>query len=149
MIWRVINDEHCLLQVVVCSFVYGGSKIKSKQVAAPENDKNSTPQPSNKSATQIYPPASQNFPPSAMNAWSGFRTADLRNPHPDIDLTRGWWFAATNTWCFVHMCCCKCTVCENHKHLRFHLVCPLGARVCANLVYNRVISRFSNNKCGN
>ncbi|KAH9775629.1 at-hook motif nuclear-localized protein 12-related [Citrus sinensis] len=77
------------VQVVVCSFVYGGSKIKSKQVAAPENDKNSTPQPSNKSATQIYPPASQNFPPSAMNAWSGFRTADLRNPHPDIDLTRG------------------------------------------------------------
>lgn len=77
------------VQVVVCSFVYGGSKIKSKQVAAPENDKNSTPPPSNKSATQIYPPASQNFPPSAMNAWSGFRTADLRNPHPDIDLTRG------------------------------------------------------------
>lgn len=75
--------------MVVCSFVYGGSKIKSKQVAAPENDKNSTPQPSNKSATQIYTPASQNFPPSAMNAWSGFRTADLRNPHPDIDLTRG------------------------------------------------------------
>ncbi|KAL9439393.1 hypothetical protein AB3S75_024956 [Citrus x aurantiifolia] len=77
------------VQVVVCSFVYGGSKIKSKQVAAPENDKNSTPQLSNKSATQIYPPASQNFPPSAMNAWPGFRTADLRNPHPDIDLTRG------------------------------------------------------------
>lgn len=77
------------VQVVVCSFVYGGSKTKSKQVAASENDKNSTPQPSNKSATQTYAPASQNFPPSAMNAWSGFRTADLRNPHTDIDLTRG------------------------------------------------------------
>lgn len=84
----LMHDKPCLLQVVVCSFVYGGSKIKNKQVAMPESDMNSTPQPSNKSATPIRAPVSQNFSSPAINPWPGSRLVDLRNPHTDIDLTR-------------------------------------------------------------
>lgn len=80
--------DNCLLQVVVCSFVYGGSKTKNKQVAMPESDMNSTPQPSNKSATPNRVPVSQNFSSPAINAWPGSRSVDLRNPHTDIDLRR-------------------------------------------------------------
>ncbi|KAJ0105979.1 hypothetical protein Patl1_17778 [Pistacia atlantica] len=77
-----------IVQVVVCSFVYGGSKTKNKQVAMPESDMNSTPQLSNKSATPIRAPVSQNFSSPAINVWPGSRLVDLRNPHTDIDLTR-------------------------------------------------------------
>ncbi|XP_031263531.1 AT-hook motif nuclear-localized protein 5-like, partial [Pistacia vera] len=77
-----------IVQVVVCSFVYGGSKTKNKQIAMPESDMNSTPQLSNKSATPIRAPVSQNFSSPAINVWPGSRLVDLRNPHTDIDLTR-------------------------------------------------------------
>ncbi|KAK2664048.1 hypothetical protein Ddye_002622 [Dipteronia dyeriana] len=78
------------VQVVVCSFVYGGSnKTKNKQLAICESDTNSTPQPSNKSASTTCPPPSLNFTPSAMSGWPGPRILDQRNPHTEIDLTRG------------------------------------------------------------
>ena len=82
--------RYCLLQVVVCSFVYGGSnKTKNKQLAICESDMNSTPQPSNKSASTTCAPPSLNFTPSAMSGWPGPRILDQRNPHTEIDLTRG------------------------------------------------------------
>ncbi|XVE64850.1 hypothetical protein DITRI_Ditri07aG0134900 [Diplodiscus trichospermus] len=69
-----------LVQLVVCSFIYGGSKTKNKQQASPRD---------NKSATPTSAPSTQNFTPPSMNVWPGSRLVDLRNPHTDIDLTRG------------------------------------------------------------
>ncbi|KAH7550303.1 hypothetical protein ACOSP7_024454 [Xanthoceras sorbifolium] len=77
------------VQVVVCSFVHGGSKTKNKQLAICESDMNSTPQPSNKSASTTCAPPSQHFTPSSMSGWHGLRPLDQRNPHTEIDLTRG------------------------------------------------------------
>ncbi|XP_044477689.1 AT-hook motif nuclear-localized protein 5-like isoform X2 [Mangifera indica] len=77
-----------IVQVVVCSFVYGGSKTKSKPVTMPESDMNSAPQPNNKLSTPIREPVSQNFSSTPINAWTDSRLVDLRNPHTDIDLTR-------------------------------------------------------------
>ncbi|XP_022760056.1 AT-hook motif nuclear-localized protein 5-like isoform X2 [Durio zibethinus] len=74
------------VQLVVCSFVYGGSKTKNKQLASPRGNKDSVPQ---KSATPTTAPSTQNFTPPSMNVWPGSRPVDLRNPHTDIDLTRG------------------------------------------------------------
>ncbi|KAF9685819.1 hypothetical protein SADUNF_Sadunf03G0093600 [Salix dunnii] len=79
------------VQVVACSFLYGGSK-KDKQVGRPKNkidpasqlDDNSA---NLKSATPTSTP--QGFTPSLLSVWSGPRAADMRNPHTDIDLTRG------------------------------------------------------------
>ena len=93
----------CSLQVVVCSFVYGGSKTKPKQLAlagAIGND-GSEAQRSDKLATPTSAPSSQNYNPSGISVWHGSRQAELRNnPHTGIDLTRGWKFAATDTWQF-------------------------------------------------
>ncbi|CAK7335532.1 unnamed protein product [Dovyalis caffra] len=80
------------VQVVVCSFLYGGSK-KDKQVGRPKNDKDSAPQPDDNSANlKSVTPTSmppQSFTPSPMSVWPGPRPVDMRNPHTDIDLTRG------------------------------------------------------------
>ncbi|XVF51495.1 hypothetical protein PTKIN_Ptkin04bG0189700 [Pterospermum kingtungense] len=76
------------VQLVVCSFVYGGSK-KSKQLASPEGSKDSMPQLSSGSAMPTNVPSTQNFAPPPMSVWPGSRPADLRNPHTDIDLMRG------------------------------------------------------------
>ncbi|KAK6251302.1 hypothetical protein SCA6_005307 [Theobroma cacao] len=78
-----------LVQLVVCSFVYGGSKTKNKQLASPKGSKDSMPQLSNKSATQTGAPSTQNFSHPSMSVWPGSRHVDPRNPHTDIDLTRG------------------------------------------------------------
>ena len=79
------------MQVVVCSFLYGGSK-KDKQVGRPKNKIDSASQLDDnsanlKSATPTSTP--QGFTPSHLSVWSGPRAADMRNPHTDIDLTRG------------------------------------------------------------
>ncbi|XVF52887.1 hypothetical protein PTKIN_Ptkin05aG0054600 [Pterospermum kingtungense] len=77
------------VQLVVCSFVYGGSKTKNKQLASPSSSKDFVPQLSNKSATPTSAPSAQNFTPPSVNVWPGSRSVDLRIPHTDIDLTRG------------------------------------------------------------
>ncbi|XP_065858269.1 AT-hook motif nuclear-localized protein 5 [Euphorbia lathyris] len=87
------------VQVVACSFVYGASKVKDKPVGRPKTNRDgeSTPQGSNdrsgtsKSGFPVTNTAAhQNFMPSTMNVWSvSPRPVDLRNPHTDIDLTRG------------------------------------------------------------
>lgn len=78
-----------LLQVVLCSFVYGGSKTKNKQVAGPNSDENSEPQHNEKLALPSNTPPTQNYNPSGAGIWPGSRQVDLRNPHTGIDLTRG------------------------------------------------------------
>ncbi|XVE57874.1 hypothetical protein DITRI_Ditri04bG0125500 [Diplodiscus trichospermus] len=77
------------VQLVVCSFVYGGSKTKNKQLASPKGSEDSIPQLGSKSAMSTSAPSTQNFTPPSMSVWPGSRPVDLRNPHMDIDLTRG------------------------------------------------------------
>ena len=76
--------------MVVCSFVYGVSK--DKQASHPQNEKDATSWPDDnldnlKSITPVSMP--QGFTPSPMSSWPGPRPVDMRNPHTDIDLTRG------------------------------------------------------------
>lgn len=83
-----------LLQVVACSFVYGGSKTKNKSGEELKGDQNSGLEPSQSAAVGAAAPSNvslgQHFAPhSAMGMWAGSRQVDLRNPHTDIDLTRG------------------------------------------------------------
>ncbi|QHO11007.1 AT-hook motif nuclear-localized protein [Arachis hypogaea] len=82
------------VQVVVCSFVYGGSsKAKPKQVTSTK-DSGSEPQSSDKLASPASaPPPNQNYnsSSSAVAIWPGSQPADLKSAHPHtgIDLTRG------------------------------------------------------------
>ncbi|KAJ6326771.1 hypothetical protein OIU78_013787 [Salix suchowensis] len=79
------------VQVVVCSFLYGGSK-KDKQVGRPKNKIDPASQPDDNSANlkSVTPTSTpQGFTPSLLSVWPGSRAADMRNPHTDIDLTRG------------------------------------------------------------
>ncbi|KAK7830192.1 dead-box atp-dependent rna helicase 38 [Quercus suber] len=81
-----------IAQVVVCSFVYGGSKTKPKQLALAGaiGNEGSEAQRSDKLATPTSAPSSQNYNPSGISVWHGSRQAELRNnPHTGIDLTRG------------------------------------------------------------
>ncbi|KAJ1416112.1 PPC domain [Sesbania bispinosa] len=82
------------VQVVVCSFVYGGSKPKTttKQGTTTKND-DSEPQSSDKLASPGPGNAlpNQNYTASATAIWPGSRPVDLQSAHPHtgIDLTRG------------------------------------------------------------
>nr|POE92742.1 subtilisin-like protease sbt1.9 [Quercus suber] len=70
--------------VVVCSFVYGGSKTKPKQLALAGaiGNEGSEAQRSDKLATPTSAPSSQNYNPSGISVWHGSRQAELRNnPH--------------------------------------------------------------------
>lgn len=78
-----------LVQVVVCTFVYGGSKTKTKQLAGPKDNEGSEAQHSDKLATPTSAPPTQNYTPSMPGIWPGSRSIELRNPHTGIDLTRG------------------------------------------------------------
>lgn len=84
-----MHDEWKLLQVVVCSFVYGSSKAKDKTVVSPKGGQNSALQPGEKSATPVSAASSQNLTPnSSSGVWLGSRP-DMRNLNSEIDLTRG------------------------------------------------------------
>ncbi|CAN0907625.1 AT-hook motif nuclear-localized protein 5 [Linum grandiflorum] len=80
-----------LVQVVICSFVYGGTKKPERPVGRPKSDK------SQRSSEKVATPASappptaheHHYTPSPMGVWPGSRSVDLRNPHMDIDLTQG------------------------------------------------------------
>ncbi|KAK7308978.1 hypothetical protein RJT34_05353 [Clitoria ternatea] len=77
------------VQVVVCSFVYGGSKPKSKQGTTSSSE----PQSSDRLASPASaPPPNQNYNSSpATGIWPGSRPVDVKSAHPHtgIDLTRG------------------------------------------------------------
>ncbi|KAF5734489.1 putative DNA binding protein [Tripterygium wilfordii] len=81
------------VQVVLCSFVYGGSKAKDKQVAAPKDEGEPAHRPGDNSVTpkSAVPTSmpSQNYNPSPVNTWPHLGPVDQRNPHAGIDLTRG------------------------------------------------------------
>ncbi|KAL5552084.1 hypothetical protein UlMin_002260 [Ulmus minor] len=78
------------VQVVVCSFVYGGgTKPKIKQLTGTKSEENSEPQHSDRLATPTSAPPAQNYTPSTAGMWPVSRPADMRGPHTGIDLTRG------------------------------------------------------------
>ncbi|KAJ6842679.1 AT-hook motif nuclear-localized protein 9-like [Iris pallida] len=80
------------VQVMVGSFLYGGTKAKNKakteQDAGPEHEL----QMGNMGDTQCMPTnamSSQSLTASVLGSWPGSRQMDTRNAHMDIDLTRG------------------------------------------------------------
>lgn len=79
------------LQVIVGSFIYGGSKTKNQTKTGQESGHESEHPVGDK--LQSIPTGavlSQNLtPPSVMGGWPGSRQMDMRNTHIDIDLTRG------------------------------------------------------------
>ncbi|XP_020217526.1 AT-hook motif nuclear-localized protein 5 [Cajanus cajan] len=81
------------VQVVLCSFVYGSSRTKSKQATATRNESSEPPQQNDKLASPASAPAppAQNYLPPATNIWPGSRSTELKSAHTHtgIDLTRG------------------------------------------------------------
>lgn len=74
------------VQVVVCSFVYGGSKSKNKTDVGPNAEQSSVLQPSEEAGPPASPPRRQNVAPiSSSDVWP-----NLRNLQTEIDLTRLW-----------------------------------------------------------
>ncbi|XP_043693550.1 AT-hook motif nuclear-localized protein 9-like [Telopea speciosissima] len=73
------------VQVIVGSFVYGGSKSKNKTGAGAQSEPDSDLQTGDKSGA----PSNQTLTPTSMSGWPGSRPVDMRNSHIDIDLTRG------------------------------------------------------------
>ncbi|KAL2936475.1 AT-hook motif nuclear-localized protein 12 [Bienertia sinuspersici] len=72
------------VQVVVCSFVYGNIKGKSKE--SDSKDERSSEHPlSDKSSAQINASSSQNI----AGSWPGSKGLDLKNPNTNIDLASG------------------------------------------------------------
>lgn len=76
------------VQVVVCSFVYGSSKPKDKQLAAPKAEDDAKSQSGEKSFA-LTSTSTQNFTSSALAIWPSSQALDLKHLHTDIDLMRG------------------------------------------------------------
>lgn len=77
-----------LVQVVACSFIYGGSKIKNKTEIAPKIEGRGSDVQAGGTQTSAAP--TQNLAPtSAMGNWSRSEPLDLRNEHLGIDLMHG------------------------------------------------------------
>ncbi|CAI9784571.1 unnamed protein product [Fraxinus pennsylvanica] len=78
------------VQVVVSSFVYGGSKAKSNTEFESQDEKNPADQSVKKSSTPVSAAPGQNFAPnSATGIWPSGSRPDVKNPQSDIDLMRG------------------------------------------------------------
>ncbi|CAI8589276.1 unnamed protein product [Vicia faba] len=84
------------VQVVVCSFVYGGSKVKTtKQGTATKDGDGSEPQSSDQLASPGSEPSNQNYTASGTGIgtmWLGSRQVDVKSeqhPHTGIDLMQG------------------------------------------------------------
>ncbi|KAI4303516.1 hypothetical protein MLD38_039132 [Melastoma candidum] len=82
-----------LVQVVVCSFIFGDPKIiaKNKQVdlGSPRVEKDSKPRNFEKSASKSNH-SHHMYTPSATNVWPASRAIDMNNIlHPNVDLTHG------------------------------------------------------------
>ncbi|EHA8589939.1 AT-hook motif nuclear-localized protein 9-like [Cocos nucifera] len=76
------------VQVIVGSFIYGGSKVKSKTKTIQEPGVESDHSIGDKQTPSNTLP-NQNLAPTVMGGWPGSRQLDIRNAHIDIDLTRG------------------------------------------------------------
>ncbi|CAL5437425.1 unnamed protein product [Camellia sinensis] len=78
------------VQVVVCSFVYGGSKSKTQMAVDPRGEQFPVLPPGEKSAAPAIAASGQNHhtPNSSAGVWPS-SMPQMRNPHTGIDLTRG------------------------------------------------------------
>ncbi|KAK4787325.1 hypothetical protein SAY86_011158 [Trapa natans] len=80
------------VQVVICSFVYGSSKAKEKQIVVrdPKIEEDSSKSQSGDRACALGSGPSHNFASSTTGVWQNSRpTVELKNLHTGIDLTRG------------------------------------------------------------
>jgi len=78
-----------ILQVIVGSFLYGGSKVKNKSKVDQDSSGYEHELPmGDKQSTPISAMPNQTIPTSLMGGWPGSRQMDMRNAL-DIDLTRG------------------------------------------------------------
>lgn len=79
------------LQVIVGSFVYGGSKTKNKtKTGRKTGHESELPVGDKQQSTPTSSVLNQNLTPSsAMGGWAGSRQMEMRSAHIDIDLTRG------------------------------------------------------------
>ncbi|CAI9771775.1 unnamed protein product [Fraxinus pennsylvanica] len=68
------------VQVVACSFVYGGSKAKNKTESGPKDEKNPADESAEKSLTPVSATPRQNLTPnSATGVWSQDSRLDMKN----------------------------------------------------------------------
>ncbi|GLU00665.1 hypothetical protein SLE2022_180140 [Rubroshorea leprosula] len=76
------------VQVIVGSFLWGGSKTKKKK-----GDDQVIKDPEDQTVDNLFTPTSvvpsQNLSPSPTSVWPGSRSIDMRTTHVDIDLMRG------------------------------------------------------------
>ncbi|CAL9125110.1 unnamed protein product [Musa textilis] len=78
------------VQVIVGSFIYAGSKARSKPKASNETGAESSElQVGDEQGAPYAAIPDQNLTPSVVGGWPGSRQLDMRNAHIDIDLTRG------------------------------------------------------------
>ncbi|KAG6391118.1 hypothetical protein SASPL_148869 [Salvia splendens] len=78
------------VQVVACSFVYGGTKPKGKVESAAEDDKHLVEKSAEKSLTPITAASSQNYTPNTgTSVWPPVARSEVKNSQTDIDLMRG------------------------------------------------------------
>jgi len=79
--------------VVLCSFVYGGSKSKPKQGLTITEESSEQPQHNDKMASPASAPPgqNQNYLHSGTHIWPGSQPPELKSTqtHTGIDLTRG------------------------------------------------------------
>lgn len=77
------------VQVIVGSFVWGGSRLKNKKEETEViKDSDDHPLDNLLTPTSIAAP-SQNLSAAPTSVWPGSRSMDMRNAHIDIDLMRG------------------------------------------------------------
>ncbi|KAL5792430.1 hypothetical protein ACOSP7_001024 [Xanthoceras sorbifolium] len=78
------------VQVIVGSFLWGGSKTKNKKGEAPEGVRNLEHQTVDNPVTPTSVRPSQNLTStSSVGVWASSQPVDMRNAHIDIDLMRG------------------------------------------------------------
>lgn len=78
-----------LLQVVVCSFVHGNLKAKSKVDTITNDDKDSAVRSVERSSTMVMSAAGQEPTPNPTMVWPPSSRADIRSMQTGIDLMRG------------------------------------------------------------
>uniref|UniRef100_A0A2P2LZS7 AT-hook motif nuclear-localized protein n=1 Tax=Rhizophora mucronata TaxID=61149 RepID=A0A2P2LZS7_RHIMU len=78
------------VQIIVGSFLWGGSKTKKKRGEAPEGAVDADHQTMENPVTPTSVPPSQSLTPaSSAGLWSGSQTVDIHNTHVVIDLMHG------------------------------------------------------------
>lgn len=79
-----------ILQVVACSFVYGGTKPKGKAESGTEDEKPMVEKSGEKSLMPITAASNQSYTPnSGSNVWPPVARGEGKNSQTDIDLMRG------------------------------------------------------------